>query len=140
MKPSELIPLPEISDDMDEEKKDEVNELIDKAKTDNEQIEKDNAQIEKIKKKIIIRQQTAVYPEAKEQVLIKLNNHRGEVAPADGSGPPEGIETNIAEEAFNPEKLPTKIPLVRTTDSTGALQTLVYHAEGVYSLRKILIE
>lgn len=81
-----------------------------------------------------------MYPDAKEQVLIKLNNNRGETVNADGSGPPEGIETNIAEEAFNPEKLPTKIPLVRTTDSTGALQTLVYHAEGVYSLRRILIE
>ena len=88
----------------------------------------------------MIRQQPNQYKEAKEQVLIKLNNNRGEVAPADGSGPPEGIETNISEEAFNPEKLPTKIPLVRTTDSTGSLQTLVYHAEGVYSLRKVLIE
>jgi len=71
-------------------------------------------------------------------VLIKLNNYRAE-AVNDGSAPPEGIETNI-DETFNPEKLPTKIPLVRTTDGAGSLQTLVYHAEGVYSLRRVLIE
>jgi len=30
--------------------------------------------------------------------------------------------------------------LVKTTDAAGTLQTLVYHAEGVYSLRRVLIE
>lgn len=74
--------------------------------------------------------------------MIKLNNYRAEPAPVEGglAAPPEGIETNIPEEQFNPDKLPTKIPLVRTTDSTGSLQTLVYHAEGVYSLRRVLID
>jgi len=30
--------------------------------------------------------------------------------------------------------------LVRTTDANNTLQTLVYHAEGVYSVRRVLIE
>ena len=54
-KPTELIAIPDITSDMDEEKKDEVNDQIEKIKGDNEQIEKDNLLIEKIKKKIIIK-------------------------------------------------------------------------------------
>lgn len=54
-KAQEFIPIPEITSDMDEEKKDEINDQIEKIKGDNEQIEKDNILIEKIKKKIIIK-------------------------------------------------------------------------------------
>jgi hypothetical protein len=54
-KPTELIPIPEITSDMDDEKKDEINDQIEKVKADNEQIEKDNLIIEKIKKKIVIK-------------------------------------------------------------------------------------
>ena len=54
-KPAELIPIPEITSDMDEEKKEEINDQIEKVKADNEQIEKDNLLIEKIKKKIVIK-------------------------------------------------------------------------------------
>lgn len=54
-KPTEMIPIPEITSDMDDEKKDEINDQIEKVKADNEQIEKDNLIIEKIKKKIVIK-------------------------------------------------------------------------------------
>ena len=40
MKPREMIPIPEITEDMDEEKKDEVNDAIEKAKAENENIAK----------------------------------------------------------------------------------------------------
>jgi len=43
-------------------------------------------------------------------------------------------------EPFDPDKLPAKIPLVRTTDPGNTIQTLVYHAESVYSLRRVLID
>ena len=35
-KPTELIPIPEITSDIDDEKKDEVNDQIEKIKADNE--------------------------------------------------------------------------------------------------------
>lgn len=54
-KPTDLIAIPEITSDMDEEKKDEINDQIEKVKADNEQIEKDNLMIEKIKRKIVIK-------------------------------------------------------------------------------------
>ena len=65
-----------------------------------------------------------------------MNNHRPGAVDNENQGQPPVLE----EEPFDPEKLPTKIPLVKTVDPNGTLQTLVYHAEGVYSLRMVLID
>ncbi len=43
-------------------------------------------------------------------------------------------------ENFNPEKIPNKIPIVRSHVHESKLLTAVYHAEAPYSLRRILIE
>ena len=43
-------------------------------------------------------------------------------------------------DTFNPDKIPPKIPMVRSNIHESKLQTAVYHAEAPYALRRILIE
>jgi predicted TIM-barrel enzyme len=78
-----------------------------------------------------------------EIALIKLSNVReGEAAAVILSGRGTGSEKdpNEAPEEiqFAPEKLPTKIPLVKP--NSNSLNTIVYHCEAPYSVRKVLIE
>ena len=96
------------------------------------------------------------YDDSEEQCLIKLNNYRAELnvdadgkplnsartgvsaAPMDAALAADG-SASAEPEAFNPDKIPPKIPFVKPLTSSG-LQTNTYHSEAPYSLRKILIE
>ena len=49
MKPRQPLPIPEMPEDADDEKREEVNESIEKAKLENENIEKENAKIQRLK-------------------------------------------------------------------------------------------
>ena len=150
--PKELVAIPEVTDDMDAAKKDEVNEQIEQAKADNEVIEKDNQKVEAIKKKVLIEcRGEGVYNPENEKALIKISNFRE--ATLDASGNPvqsartgnsnvEGqADTSIeqSEQAFSAEKLPLKIPLVKPINENG-LQVAVYHNEAPYGLRRFLME
>ena len=43
-------------------------------------------------------------------------------------------------DAFNPDKIPTKIPKVKLSNPDTNLEIAAFHAEAPYSLRKLLIE
>ena len=43
-------------------------------------------------------------------------------------------------EPFDIAKVPTKIPLMKPVNPETGLNTIVYHSEAPYSLRKLLIE
>ena len=49
MKPRQPLPLPEMPDDADDDKRDELNEQTEKIKAENENIEKENAKIQRLK-------------------------------------------------------------------------------------------
>lgn len=62
-------------------------------------------------------------------------------ARTDGSNPEGQVEGMLEVDAFNPEKLSTKIPLVRPTTSGETPVTIIpFHSEAPYFFRKHLIE
>jgi len=142
--PVALIPIPEERDGMSEEEKESLPDLIEKTKADNEQIEKDNARASKMKSKISIAHKTTV-SEDRESVCVRLMNHRTEVLGEDGRpinsarGDGEGSGPD-GDEPFNPERIPLKIPLVRPVVPETGLNTIVYHSEAQYALRRVLID
>jgi hypothetical protein len=142
--PRELHVVPTIPEDADEEKKEELNEQIEDTKKKNEEIEKENAKIARIKNKVTIKGvPDRVYDEEHEKALLRLNNHRDAAAEAAilssrAASNPDGT-SNDAEEAFNFEKLPVKIPKVKLSHSDN-LQIAVYHSEAPYNVRKVLFE
>lgn len=104
------------------------------------------------------------YDPSDESAFIKLNNIReedpaasqpaAEAAPENGA-PPEGAEAPASPPPashFDPEKVPVKIPLVKTkvevpgTKLHGikkdeeSFKVAVYHSEASYAVRKFLID
>ena len=80
-KPKDLVPIPEIPEDADEEAKEELQNQIESIKAENEIIEKENVRINKIKTKVSINNAAErVYDEEKEQALLKVNNYRDAAA------------------------------------------------------------
>jgi hypothetical protein len=80
-KPKELLEIPTIPDDADDDKKEEIQEQIDETKKKNEEIEKENAKIARIKTKVTIQGvPERAYDEEAEKALLKLNNHRDAAA------------------------------------------------------------
>jgi hypothetical protein len=80
-KPKDLVPIPEIPEDADEEAKEELQNQIESIKAENEIIEKENVRINKIKTKVSINNAAGrVYDEEKEQALLKVNNYRDAAA------------------------------------------------------------
>lgn len=76
-KPKNHAALPEITEDMDDERKEETQESIDKIKLQNENIDKENNKSARIKNKICIQKgDNKSYNEEDEMALIKLMNHR----------------------------------------------------------------
>lgn len=67
MMPRDLIPVPEASEEVDEDS-------IEKIKSENEINEKYNAKILKMKNKIKIQKPEVIYNTANETALLKLNN------------------------------------------------------------------
>jgi len=85
-----------------------------------------------------------VYDEEAEKALLKLNNHRDAAEQAilsarTGNSAPDGAPVDIQDEAFNFEKIPTKIPKVKTINPDG-IQIAAYHSEAPYNVRKVLLE
>lgn len=96
-----------------------------------------------MKNKISIAHKTTV-SEDRESVCVRLMNHRTEVLGEDGrpinsarDGEASGPD---ADEPFNPERIPLKIPLVRPVVPETGLNTIVYHSEAQYALRRVLID
>lgn len=143
--PAALIPVPEEQEGMSEEEKEALPEQIERIRAENEQIEKDNARAAKMKTKISIAHKATVSDD-RESVCVRLMNHRTEVLGEDGrpinsargEGDASGADADA--EPFNPERIPSKIPLVRPVIPETGLNTIVYHSEAQYALRKVLIE
>ena len=130
-KPIPMQPLPEIPDDAPDSEKQTINESIEHIKVQNEVLEKENKNLEKLQTKVSIQEkQPPKYDEGTECALIRMNNFQeGEPQPSARSG---------EEETFNPDKIPTKVTLTKPVGKE--IQTLFYHAEAPYLIRKLLIE
>ena len=98
-----------------------------------------------MKTKISIAHKTEVSDD-RESVCVRLMNHRTEVLGEDGRpinsarGEGEASGADADAEPFNPERIPIKIPLVRPVVPETGLNTVVYHSEAQYALRKVLID
>ena len=141
--PKDLKEVPVAAEGAAPEELEKLEEEITAVKAENEQTEKDNTRLGKLKTKIWVNVKPAPQGDD-ESVCIRVNNHR--VPPVGADGQP--IEKVLSEggsggedfEPFDPAKVPTKIPLMRPVNPETNLNTIIYHSEAPYSLRKILIE
>ena len=155
-KPIEIQEIPEGADE----------ETTDKIKEANEKATETNKQIEINQKKVSLRVVDQPYDTSDESAFIKLNNiHEEDPAaqaqaaaeqPAEGASPSPDEANAPASPApashFDPEKIPTKIPLVKTKVETPgtklhgikkdeeAFKVAVYHSEAAYAVRKFFID
>lgn len=130
-KPLPVQALPEVPDEAPDAEKQAINEQIEHIKAQNEAAEKENKNLEKMQTKVCIHEKHPLkYEEGTECALIRMNNFgEGEAQPSSRSGEEDG---------FNPDKIPTKVTLTKPVGKE--IQTLFYHAEAPYLIRKILIE
>jgi len=126
-KPEEAAELLVVPEGAEEEEKDRIEEENTKIKEANEMKEKENAKIAKLQTKIIINTRNPDdYDEDNEKALLKLNNYRetftdenGKVLSARTGGSNLGGDGNgesiDPDEEFNPDKIPTKLLITKTT-------------------------
>jgi len=147
--------LPIVPEDADEEQKAAFEEEEVKIKERNVMVEAENKKIEQIKTRV----QIAVRPKdtnKEEMAFIKLNNRREEEANGTATPVPPPMSSSrtgnskLEDErtptpinadddvVFQPEKIPKKVPLVKPVQ--GEINTIVYHSEAPYSVRRFLIE
>lgn len=149
--PKAMVDMPIKPDGLDEAGEEDFNNKCEEIKADNEKTTKDNAQLAKIKAKVVLKHKSEIMQADNEKALLKLNNHNVEQLDADGKpiksartdgSNPEGNPEGMLEvDQFNPEKLSSKIPLVRPTTSSETPITIIpFHSEAPYFLRKHLIE
>ena len=149
--PKAMVDIPLKPDGLEGDAEEDFNAKIEEVKAENEKATKENAQQAKIKAKVVMKSKPEIMQADNEKALLKLNNHTNEVLDADGKpvksartdgSNPEGQAEGMLEvDSFNPEKLSTKIPLVRpTTTGETPITIIPYHSEAPYFLRKHVIE
>ena len=152
--PHDVEEMPVVPEEADDDQKAAFEEEGGKVKERNALVELENKKIEQIKTRVHI----SVRPRdtnKEEMAFIKLNNRREDepVATPVQQVPLSSSRTGnskLDEErqptpvpegddvVFQPEKLPKKVPLVKPVQAD--LNTIVYHSEAPFQVRRFLIE
>ena len=119
----------------------EADDADEALKEMNDKITADNALLKAAQTKMAVKPYEGPSidePNPKEEAFVRLNNVREPVFDADGNPRGQGDgEVNLDD--FAADKLPPKIPVVKTKLSSGA-QIALYHAEAAFLMRRFLIE